>query len=134
MEDADSASEQAEDTDDGKARENGENEGLSRLARDQRKGHRREGEREREQHYEPDAAVALGAVSGWLGVAHRRIDVGHGPSKYPIRINLTGHCHECVAKPMRPQSFLLRERSWGRGALSLRDALGVANRLLIWSA
>ena len=78
MQDADGAGEQAEHADHGEAGEDGEDEGLGHLARHhgEADGGHRQGQRE--QHHEPDAAVPRRYVGGGLGVAHGRVDIGHG--------------------------------------------------------
>ena len=52
-----------------------------------------DGEREGQEDHEPNAAVALWPVGDGLCIAHWRIDIRHGLRKYPIRFDLTGHCH-----------------------------------------
>ena len=81
MQDADGAGEQAEHADHGKSGQDGEHERLGHLARHHGKADGGDRERQREQHHETHAAVAFGAVGGGRGVAHRRVDIGHGRAK-----------------------------------------------------
>ncbi len=64
--------------DHGEAGEDRQHEGLGHLARHHGKPDGGHGKGEREKHHEPDTAIALGAVGGGLGIAHRRIDICHG--------------------------------------------------------
>ena len=78
MQDADGAGEQAEHADHRKPGQDGEHERLGHLARHHGQADRGDREREREQNHERHAAVALSAVGGGRGIAHRRVDIGHG--------------------------------------------------------
>ncbi len=78
MENADGAGEQAEHAHHGKAGKDGEHERLGHLARHHGKAHGGYCQGKGEKHHKAHAAVALGAVGGGRGIAHRRIDIGHG--------------------------------------------------------
>ncbi len=81
MQNADGAGEQAEHPDHGEAGKNGKHEGLGHLARHHGEADRGDRQRQRQQDDEAHAAVTLGAVGGWRGVAHRRVNIGHGLAK-----------------------------------------------------
>ena len=78
MQDADRAGEQAEHADHGETGQDGEHERLGHLARHhgQPNGGDRQGKRE--ENHQRHAAVAGGQIGGGRGIAHRRVDIGHG--------------------------------------------------------
>ena len=78
MENADGAGEQAEHAHHGKSGKDGEHERLGHLARHHGKAHGGYRQGKGEKHHKAHAAVAIGAVGGGRGIAHRRIDIGHG--------------------------------------------------------
>ncbi len=81
MQDADGAGEQAEHADHGKAGKDGEHERLGHLARHHGEADRGDRQRQRQQDHKAHAAVAFGAVRGGRGIAHWRVDIGHGLGK-----------------------------------------------------
>ena len=78
MQNADGAGEQAEHADHGKSGQDGEHERLGHLARDHGKADGGDRQGQREQNHETHAGVARRKVGGWRGIAHRRVDIGHG--------------------------------------------------------
>ena len=81
MQNADGAGEQAEHADDRERGEDRQHERLGHLARHHGEPDRGDRQSERKQHHEPHAAVPRGTFGGGLGIAHRRIDIGHGKAK-----------------------------------------------------
>ena len=92
MQDADGAGEQAEHADHGKAAKDGKHEGLGHFARDHGEADGGHGKTERERNHESDVAATAGLIGGRLGVARRRVDVGHD-HKLPDSISVrAAHC------------------------------------------
>src|SRR5262245_56475128 len=92
MQYADGAGEQATHADHGKSANDGKDEGVGHLARDQGEADGGHGETKPKRHHESDIAAAAGLICGWLGVTRRRVDVGHA-SKLPDSISVrAGHC------------------------------------------
>ncbi|WP_342022369.1 hypothetical protein [Methyloceanibacter stevinii] len=104
MQDPDGAGEQAEHAHDGQRRKDREHEGLGDFAAEHGQTDGGDGKRQRQQHHERNTAVAAGPVRHGFSVAHRRIDIRHGMRKYPIRLGLTGDCHEGPV-PIRAQGM-----------------------------
>ncbi len=105
MEDADGAGKQAEHANHGKPGEDREHERLGDLARNHGQPDGGDRKSESQQNHKANTSVARGDVSGGLGIAHRRVDIAHGPENTRFERSWPDIVMERSSPPMRPKGL-----------------------------